>query len=201
MTAPSRIVAVIPARGGSKRLLRKNIHPVAGRPMLSWAVEACRRSARIDACYVSTEDPEIAQVARDCGAEVILRPPELAGDQVHKQEVIRQAVRWLEDERGIKPEVVISLQANSPELSAADLDHAIGVFERFDRWELFSVDKDLMQNAAFRIMRREQVFYASLSVHVGVVVCDVRDVHTIEDVAAIEAEGVLQARLREWGQG
>lgn len=75
-------IAIIPARGGSKRLPRKNILPVSGRPMVAWPVQIAQDSGVFDRVLVSTEDDEIAEVAQSAGAEVIRRPSELAGDTV-----------------------------------------------------------------------------------------------------------------------
>jgi pseudaminic acid cytidylyltransferase len=74
-------IAIIPARGGSKRLPRKNVLPVDGRPMLGWPIEAARKTGLFERIVVSTEDSEIAAAAREAGAEVLARPDELAGDR------------------------------------------------------------------------------------------------------------------------
>ena len=88
-------VAIIPARGGSKRLPRKNLYPVLGVPMIAWAIQACRRARHVTGVYVSTEDAEIARVAEAQGATVIPRPPELATDEVQKQDAIVHATQAL----------------------------------------------------------------------------------------------------------
>ena len=180
------IVAIIPARGGSKRLPRKNIVPILGAPMIAWVIQACQRSRHITGVYVSTEDQEIAEVARRYGATVTPRPQALATDEVQKQDVIVQATQTLL-EQGVKPDLVISAQPNSPEMRPEDLDAGIEKLLRHDRWELFSVDQDLLQNGAFRIMRLETVFLKTLSVHAGVLIADYVDVHTRADVDQAEA--------------
>ena len=86
------ILGVTPARGGSKGVPRKNIRPLCGRPLIAWTIEAAQRSTLIDRYVVSTEDAEIAAVARAEGAEVLERPAELAGDDVATVEVLRQVV-------------------------------------------------------------------------------------------------------------
>ena len=73
-----KIVAIIPARGGSKRLEKKNIYPIWGKPLLHWAVQACKNSKHQIIPWVSTEDEEVAEVARQCGANVVMRDPSLA---------------------------------------------------------------------------------------------------------------------------
>ena len=87
-------LAVIPARGGSKRIPRKNIRDFGGKPMIAWSIEAARQSARFDHVIVSTDDPELADVARAHGAEVpFLRPTTLADDQVGTRPVLHHALR------------------------------------------------------------------------------------------------------------
>jgi len=177
-----KIVAIIPARGGSKRLHRKNIYPIWGNPMLSWSIKAAQESRHIDEVWVTTEDEEIRQVALEYGAKVHDRDPALSGDNVYKMEAIRSCFADVDD----GDDIVISLQANSPEITPEILDDAIETFIREDRNELLSVSSDLMQNAAFRIMKSWYVFQKDLSTKCGVYVCDVHDVHTIEDIQLIE---------------
>lgn len=185
------VIAIIAARGGSKRLPRKNIYPVLGIPMLGWVVRACQDSKHISQVYVSTEDQEIKEVANQWGASVIDRPLELADDIVLKHEAVMHAVKGLMGQ-GIAIDVVLSVQPNSPELTGTDLDAGIDKFLAHDRWEIFSVGTDLLQNGAFRVMRRDVVFSKTLSMYCGVIVADCVDVHTLEDVE--EAEARLKRR-------
>lgn len=172
------VYAVIAARGGSSRLPRKNIYPVWGKPMLYWVVRACQQSQYIDRVFVSTEDEEIAGVAQESGAEVIRRPKELAEGHIFKQDVIVHAAEGFDP----KPDLVISLQPNSPELCPSDLDNAIRKLKDNDRNEIFSVGEDLLQNAAFRIMKYDYVFQKSISTRSGVYQTNYVDVHYKEDV-------------------
>jgi N-acylneuraminate cytidylyltransferase len=95
------IVAVIPARGGSKRIPRKNIKPFCGKPMLAWSVEAAKAAGIFDAIIVSTDDDEIAAVAERNGAEApFRRPAELANDKTPTLPVYAHAIRWFEEHRG-----------------------------------------------------------------------------------------------------
>lgn len=181
-----RIAAIIPARGGSKRLPRKNIYPVLGAPMLSWVIRACRASAHIGEVVVSTEDAEIAAVAERDGARVVRRPPQLAEDSVFKQDVIVHAFDEI-TKPGSPVDVVVSVQPNSPEIAPRMLDEAIEKLRSNDLYEVFSVDGRLIQNAAFRVMRSHVVRQRTLSVYCGVVVADLIDIHTIDDVIAVEA--------------
>jgi N-acylneuraminate cytidylyltransferase len=95
------ILAVIPARGGSKRIPRKNIKPFCGKPMLAWSIEAARTASVFDAIIVSTDDDEIAGIAESNGAEApFRRPAELANDNTPTLPVYAHAIRWFEEHRG-----------------------------------------------------------------------------------------------------
>lgn len=108
-------LAVIPARGGSKGLSGKNVVPFLGRPLVTWSVEAGRGASLVDRVMVSTDDPEIADVARSAGAEVpFLRPAELSADDVPDFPVFEHALQWLEREDGYQPDVVVQLRPTSP---------------------------------------------------------------------------------------
>jgi len=179
-----KVAAIIPARGGSKRLKKKNIYPVWGKPMLSWSIKACQESKYKIEPWVSTEDPEIKDVALACGAKVHDRNPELSQDHVYKQAVIRTAASHIM--REAPRDIIISLQANSPQIRAEHLDNAIETLLKYNRSEIFSVDKNLMQNAAFRVFRGNYVFQEDLSTNCGAIVCNLHDVHTIEDIKYLE---------------
>ncbi len=176
------IIAIIPARGGSKRLPRKNIYPIWGKPLLHWSIKAAKDSKKIDAVWVTTDDQEIAQVARESGANIFMRDPKLADDKTYKMVAIRNCFNTIE----FTGSAVVSLQANSPEITGDVLDEAISTFFKHDRNELISVDKNLMMNAAFRIMRPWYVNQKELSTKTGAFVCDIHDVHTIDDIKFIE---------------
>ncbi|MFB2531543.1 pseudaminic acid cytidylyltransferase [Paracoccus sp. p3-h83] len=114
-------LAVIPARGGSKRIPRKNIKPFCGKPMIAWSIAAARDSGCFDRIIVSTDDAEIAQVARDHGAEVpFTRPAALSDDHTGTIPVIAHAAAWQAD-HGTAPDLVCCLYATAPFVRAADL--------------------------------------------------------------------------------
>ena len=118
-----RTIATICARGGSKGLPGKNIRPLRGRPLIVHSIEFALAHAAIEAVYVSTDDPEIARIARQAGAEVpYLRPPELARDDTPKLPVIEHLLRHLEHETGGSIERIVDLQPTSPLRIAQDLD-------------------------------------------------------------------------------
>lgn len=117
----STTVAIIPARGGSKRIPQKNVRPFCGKPMLAWSVEAVLASGCFDRVIVSTDDSQIATVARVYGAEVpFIRPAELADDWMGTAPVVRHAIEWLR-ETGDEPDYVCCLYATAPLLQPKSL--------------------------------------------------------------------------------
>lgn len=111
-SAPS-VVAMVPARGGSKSVPYKNLELLGGRPLLAWPLETARKTPEISRTFVSTEDDRIAQAATELGAEVVRRPDELATDTA----LVIDAIRHLRDlltEKGQPPDVMVLLEATSP---------------------------------------------------------------------------------------
>jgi len=122
MNENARVLAVIPARGESKRLPRKNLLPLSGKPMIAWTIEAALKAACIDQIVVSTDDDEIAEVASSCGAEVpFLRPAELASDSATTDSVVAHTVESFEAENGCFTHICL-LQPTSPLRSNIDID-------------------------------------------------------------------------------
>ena len=120
------VIALIPARGGSKGIPRKNLAPLAGKPLIAWTIEAALGSKNVRRVIVSTDDPEIAKVARQHGAEVpFLRPPDLAADEAGALGVALHALDWLGENAGEEPEYLLLLQPTSPLRMTADIDAAI----------------------------------------------------------------------------
>jgi len=122
-----KTVAIIPARGGSKGIPRKNIRLLAGKPLIGHTIEAALRSGYISRVIVSTEDKEIADVARKYGAEVVRRPEELAKDDTSTVDVVLQVIRELR-EQGHEYDTIILLQPTSPMRTTQDVDGALELF-------------------------------------------------------------------------
>lgn len=126
----SGALAIIPARGGSKGIPRKNIVDVAGRPLIAYSIDHARRAKRVDRVIVSTDDEEIANVARACGAEVpFLRPAELAGDSVLDLPVFEHALGWLEQSGERVPPVIVHLRPTAPIRPDGQIDAMIELLE------------------------------------------------------------------------
>jgi len=120
-----KVLAVIPARGGSKGIPRKNLKLLAGKPLIAYIIEAALKAKKLDRVIVSTEDKEIAQVARGYGAEVpFLRPLELARDEVSLIPVIKHAMEFM-DELGWRADIIASLQPTAPFTQPEDIDAAV----------------------------------------------------------------------------
>ena len=132
-------LAIIPARGGSKRIPRKNIKPFCGKPMIAWSIEAARDSGCFDRVIVSTDDAEIAQVARTCGADVpFMRPAELSDDHTGTIAVIAHAIEWLR-QHDDAPGEVCCLYATAPFVQAADLRRGLDLLRQSGADYAFSV--------------------------------------------------------------
>lgn len=124
-----KILALIPARGGSKGVPRKNIRPVAGKPLLAYSIETALAVVEIlHRVIVSTDDEEIATVARQFGAEVpFIRPSDLAGDRIAMIPVIQHAIHFVEQQDGIHLDWVLLLQPTAPLRTSDDLRAAVGL--------------------------------------------------------------------------
>jgi len=116
------ITAIIPARGGSKGLPRKNIRQIAGFPLIYWTIKAAQQSRLLDEVYVSTEDSEIASIARSCGAQVLNRPEHLAQDTTTTLEVLRDCLSHL------SCDTVVVLQPTSPLRNSDTIDSCISEY-------------------------------------------------------------------------
>lgn len=132
-------IAVIPARGGSKRIPRKNIREFCGKPMIAWSIEAARESSCFEKIIVSTDDNEIAEVARRWGASVpFMRPATLADDYTGTLPVVRHAIEWC-TEADRTPEFVCCIYATAPFVTASDLNRGLATLLQNDGDYAFAV--------------------------------------------------------------
>lgn len=132
-------VAVIPARGGSKRIPRKNIKEFHGKPMIGWSIEAARESGIFDRIIVSTDAPEITVIAKSLGAEVpFMRPAELSDDHTGTSAVIAHAIGWLRSQ-GIQPDLLCCIYATAPFISPDDIQRGLKLLEENGADFAFSV--------------------------------------------------------------
>jgi len=119
-------VGIVPARGGSKGIPGKNLKPVAGKPLIAWTIETALAATMLDRVIVSTDSPEIADLARRYGAETpFMRPAELAQDDTSGVAPVLHAVHWLAENEGYHADLIMVLQPTSPLRIPADIDRAI----------------------------------------------------------------------------
>jgi CMP-N,N'-diacetyllegionaminic acid synthase len=150
---------VIPARGGSKGILGKNLVPLLGRPLLAWTVDAAAQARRVERTVVSTDEESIAEVARSWGAEVpFLRPQELAGDNTHSTQVVRHALEWLAENEGFRPDIVGMLLPTSPFRTEWHLDQAVDLLVREKAPAVVGVTRMRKHPAALRVLRDGGLF-------------------------------------------
>lgn len=122
MIAGKSVLALIPARGGSKGVVGKNTREAGGKPLIAWTIEAAKRSRYVDRVILSSDDPAIADVARRFGCEVpFVRPAELATDEADSMAVVRHALKALPE----RYDYLVLLQPTSPLRRAADIDAAL----------------------------------------------------------------------------
>lgn len=127
MFESKKIAAIIPARGGSKGIPRKNLKPLAGKPLISYTIKAALKSQYLDRVIVSTDDEEIAAVSKQYGAEVLRRPGKLATDKAKVIDVVLQVFEALSREK-YQAQVMVLLQPTSPLRSAKEIDEAVEMF-------------------------------------------------------------------------
>lgn len=128
------IIAIIPARGGSKGIPRKNIQPVGGKPLLAYSIEQALHTPQIERVYVSTDDDEIAHIARQYGAAVIQRPAGISGDTATSESALVHALDTID----VAVELVVFLQATSPLRQPDDIKNAIDQLQAEAADSLFS---------------------------------------------------------------
>ncbi|MBI2075739.1 MAG: acylneuraminate cytidylyltransferase family protein [Candidatus Aenigmarchaeota archaeon] len=169
-----KVVAIIPARGGSKCIPRKNIKQLAGKPLISYPIMAAKSCKSVGRVVVSTEDEEIADVARTYNAEIISRPAELAEDETPTLPVLVHAVKELK-KSGYKPDIIVLLYATAPLVEShyieegikkvvAGADSAVSVCEDTRNYKLWKNGKPLFKKRLNRqsvkkVYRENGAFY------------------------------------------
>jgi len=125
-----KILAIIPARGGSKGIPKKNIIPLHGKPLIQYTIDAAKKSKFIDKIFLSSDDNDIITVAKNLGVETdYIRPHHLADDHSSTADTIIDAITWLEEKENYFPDAILLLQPTSPLRTSDDIDGAIRLFE------------------------------------------------------------------------
>ena len=184
------ILIIIPARSGSKRLLGKNKVKLKGKPLFLYSFEAAKNLNCNPRIIVSTDDLEIKKICFEKEIEYLDRNPLLSLDFAAKQDVIVDVCNELWEKEFYKPEIVISLQANSPQVTTSVLNKGLDVFEKSkgkNGWkEIICLNNNGEQNGAIRIMSYRSVFQKTLSTYVNTYKYELVDIHTQEDLDTAE---------------
>lgn len=135
-----KIISIICARGGSKGVPKKNIRLLLGRPLIARTIDLARKCPSIDRVIVSTEDPEIARIAGEYGAEVpFIRPDALAQDSSPKLPVLQHVVNYLQSQEDYQPDIIVDLDPTSPLRTVADVEACIRMVQEAGTDNVFSV--------------------------------------------------------------
>lgn len=134
-----KILAIIPARGGSKGILGKNLRPLMGKPLITYTIEQARQAQRVSRVVVSTDDEEIGRVAAAYGAEVVWRPEALSGDTATSESALVHVLDSLKETEDYEPDLVLFLQCTSPLRRPDDIDQALKTLETHNADSLVSV--------------------------------------------------------------
>jgi CMP-N,N'-diacetyllegionaminic acid synthase len=134
-----KVLAVVPARGGSKGIPSKNIRLIAGKPLLAYTIEAARQSSSIDRLVVSTDAEAIANVAREAGAEVVMRPAALATDEAPTELALLHVLDTLKAADGYEPEAIMTLEPTSPLRSPELIRRCIEAMRRHEADSILTV--------------------------------------------------------------
>jgi len=136
MINEQKILAIIPARGGSKGIPKKNIKILFGKPLIVYTIEAALKSKYLNKIVVSTDDEEISRISKNSGVKVIKRPKKLARDDSPIMEAVRHSLRVLKHDEKYEPGIVVILQATSPLRKVSTIDLAIKKFlEKIDKYD------------------------------------------------------------------
>ena len=177
-----RIIAVIPAREGSKRLKHKNVYPLNGVPMIEYTINAALKSKYINHnnLYVNTDFDKVIDIAKKRNIQVIERPPHLAGDKVWTQPVINHTddeLGGLDDE-----DIIVILQANSPQITTEKIDECIDMLINNDLFEVHTIDSTMINNGAIQVIKRKVRNIKGKVCYNGVVMADWIDINKIGEL-------------------
>jgi len=138
-----KIVAIIPARGGSKSMLRKNVLPLRGKPIVAWPIELAKSIPEIDRVILTSDDDEIMTIGKKYGAEILFRrPAELCLDETPTLPVLQNAIKFLKEKENYQPDIVLLLYATAPLLKKTRVVEALALFEHTKCNSVVSVVED-----------------------------------------------------------
>jgi len=180
----ANVISIIPAREGSKRLKFKNMQKIWGKPMIYWTINEAKKSSFISDIYVTSDSNKIINFSKTNKVKTILRPKNLADNITPKMEAINHAVQHISKTKKIN--LVVSLQANSPNIIYQDIDKCINHLIINNNDEVISVDENFNQNGAIRVMKYPYNFQKSLSTNIGFVITNIADIHYKKQLKDLE---------------
>lgn len=177
-----KIIGIIPARKESKRLKNKNTYPLKGKPLIEYTIDAALKSKYLskENIYVSTDFIEVIEICNRRGIRFLKRSSELAKDGVWTQEVVNDVdskIGGLDEE-----DIIIILQANSPQMTPEVIDTSIEMLCVYDLWQVHTVDEKMINNGAIHVMRRKVRNHKGKANYNGIIKTNWVDVHTEEDI-------------------
>jgi CMP-N-acetylneuraminic acid synthetase len=179
------VIAFIFARGGSKGLPGKNKMLFAGKPLLAWSIQQARDVGRIDRVIVSTDSIEIADIAREYGAEVpFIRPKEFAYDDTPEWMAWRHALKYLVDSEGSMPDLMVSVPATAPLRSSIDIDNCINEYEK-GHVDVVVTVTDANRSPYFNMVKKQMDGTVSLVIPSHEIISRRQDVPVVYDMATV----------------
>ena len=200
------VVALTCARGGSKGLPGKNVRPLAGKPLIAWAVDTARTVSRVRKTIVSTDSEEIAAAARAAGAEVpFMRPANLARDDSPEWHVWRHALTWMKEHDGGYPDALLVVPATAPLRATDDLERALDEFAKGDADVVITVT-EAHRSPYFNMVRDNADGTVSLVIPPTTAVFRRQDAPAVHDITTVAyvarpefvmaRNGVFEGRVR-----
>lgn len=150
------IVAVIPARGGSKSIPLKNLKVFCGKPLIAWSILSAKESKFLDRVVISTDSSEIADVAKTFGAEVVMRPAELAIDTIGVEPTLKHVYETLLEKEGYKADALVLLMPTSPSRQPFHIDNAIEIFKEKDVDSVVGVNETPANHTPYWTLTRDE---------------------------------------------
>ena len=152
-----KIVAIIPARGGSKGIPNKNIKKFCGKPLIAWSIEGAIKAKKVDRVFVSTDSKKIVKIAKKYGAEApFIRPSELATDKVGIEPVLKHTYEWLIENENYKADALILLLPTSPTRQTFHIEEAIRIFRKKEVDSVVSVNETPANHTPYWTLTRQK---------------------------------------------
>ena len=180
-----KIVSIIPARKGSKRLKHKNIFPLKGKPLIEYTLDAALGSIYLskDTIYISTDFPEVMEIGNKYKVNIHKRSDQLSGDKIWTQDVVNDAIKNL---NLADDDLIVILQANSPQITTEIIDQCIDKTLNSNLWEVHTVDNEFIHNGAIQVIRKKVCDHKGKVNYNGFVLTNWVDVHTKNDIELLE---------------